>query len=176
MPLTNVWCRNASGEWTRTTAREAEKYHRYSVSADSRMFRCNSCFQYVTFVKGSAQRISHFRHSSGEIDKKCEDRSIIYSSNSTSTSMLAGIPSPMRISLDGNRVILEVGFLPLGTEELKKVIDANVIVSIYGKHSRPDSYRIDHSRFVPHTMTWLPLCFLLRSNIWGGLFWRTAQL
>lgn len=73
VPLTNVWCRDGQGEWTRITAEEAEKDYRYTVSVHSRLFRCYHCFQYVTFVKGDG-KTSHFRHSSVEMDKSCADR------------------------------------------------------------------------------------------------------
>ena len=156
MPLTNVWCRDAHGEWVRTTASQTDLYHRYSVSADSHMFRCYSCFQYVTFVKGSQYRISHFRHSASETSKDCEDRSLIYSSGASS-SLQISVPDPLRLLLDGNRVVLEIGLLPATSAELKKAVGANATVSIHGRTGKPDIYRVDYSRFAPHTMCWLHL-------------------
>lgn len=91
MPLTNVWTRDAHGEWVRTDAEKTDCNHRYTVSADSRMFRCYSCFQYVTFVKDSEYRISHFRHSSSETNKDCEDRNQIYSSGAYAFSVYVSI-------------------------------------------------------------------------------------
>ena len=151
MPLTNVWTRDAHGEWVRTDAEKTDRNHRYTVSADSHMFRCYSCFQYVTFVKGSEYRVSHFRHSASETSKDCEDRSQIYSSGYAS-SLQANAPDPLRLLLDGNRVVLEIGFLPASTTELKKAVDANAIISIHGSTGKPDAYRVDYSRFAPHTM------------------------
>ena len=156
MPLTNVWTRDAHGEWVRTDAEKTDRNHRYTVSADSHMFRCYSCFQYVTFVKGSEYRVSHFRHSASETSKDCEDRSQIYSSGYAS-SLQANAPDPLRLLLDGNRVVLEIGFLPASTTELKKAVDANAIISIHGSTGKPDAYRVDYSRFAPHTMCWLNL-------------------
>ena len=156
MPLTNVWTRDGNGEWVRTDAEKTDRNHRYTVSADSRMFRCYSCFQYVTFVKGSEYRVSHFRHSSSETNKDCEDRSQIYNSGYAS-SLQANAPDPLRLLLDGNRVVLEIGFLPASTTELKKAVDANTIISIHGSTGKPDAYRVDYSRFAPHTMCWLNL-------------------
>lgn len=75
MPLTNVWAQDQTGEWVRTTAAAMDREYDYSVSVSSRTFRCYNCFQYVTFVKGTEYRISHFKHSRGEEDKDCEDRS-----------------------------------------------------------------------------------------------------
>ena len=38
MPLTNVWTRDAHGEWVRTDAEKTDRNYRYTVSADSHMF------------------------------------------------------------------------------------------------------------------------------------------
>ena len=156
MPLTNVWTRDAHGEWVRTDAEKTDRNHRYTVSADSHMFRCYSCFQYVTFVKGSEYRVSHFRHSSSETSKDCEDRSQIYNSGYAS-SLQTNAPDPLRMLLDGNRIVLEIGFLPASTTELNKAVDANATISIHGSTGKPDVYRVDYSRFAPHTMCWLNL-------------------
>ena len=157
MPLTNVWCRDDQGEWVRTDAERTDKNYRHTVSADSHMFRCYSCFQYVTFVKGSEHRVSHFRHSLSETSKDCEDRSQNDSSGTYASSQLGNAPDLLRLLLDGNRVRLELGFLPANSAELKKAIEANATISIHGQTGKPEIYRIDYSRFVPHTMCWLNL-------------------
>lgn len=157
MPLTNVWTRDAHGEWVRTDAEKTDRNYLYTVSADSHMFRCYSCFQYVTFVKGSESRVSHFRHSSSEANKDCEDRSQIYRSGTYASLLQANAPDLLRLLLDGNRVVLEIGFLPASTIELKKAMDANATISIQGPSGKPDIYRVDYSRFAPHTMCWLHL-------------------
>lgn len=157
MPLTNVWCRDARGEWVRTDAQMTDRNHRYTVPADSHMFRCYNCFQYVTFVKGSEYRVSHFRHSASETSKDCEDRSLIYSSETYSPQGQTNAPDPLRLLLDGNRVVLEIGFFPASTAELKKAVAANATISISGSSGKADIYRIDYSRFAPHTMCWLHL-------------------
>lgn len=54
MALTDVWWRGINGEWARTTASEAD----------------------VTFVKSTDSVISHFKHSRGDTNKDCEDRSV----------------------------------------------------------------------------------------------------
>lgn len=157
MPLTNVWCRDSHGEWIRTDAEKADRNHRYTVSADSHIFRCYSCFQYVTFVKGSEYRVSYFRHSASESSKDCEDRSLINNSSSYSYYQQADAPDPMRLVLDGTRVSLEIGFFPASSAELKKAIEGNTVISIQGLTGKSDIYRVDYSRFVPHAMCWLHL-------------------
>lgn len=156
MPLTNVWCRDAHGEWVRTNAERTDHNHRYSVSADAHMFRCYSCFQYVAFVKGNVYR-PYFKHSASETSKDCEDRRIISDSKTSTLSIQASALDPLRLKLDGKRVMLEIGFLPVNSDELEKAIDANATISIHGPSGKPDIYRVDRSRFIPHTMCWLHL-------------------
>lgn len=163
MPLTNVWCRDAHGEWVRTDAEKTDRNHRISVPADSHMFRCYSCFQYVAFVKGNVYR-PYFKHSASETSKDCEDRSLIYSSGTYSPQGQIDAPDPLRLILDRNRVVLEIGFLPASVVKLKKAIDANATISIRGSSGTPDTYRVDYSRFVPHAMSWLHLPLAWANN------------
>lgn len=129
MPLTNVWTRDSNGEWIRTTAASTDKCYLHSVPADSHHFRCYSCFQYVTFVKGSSNRISYFKHSAGYSDKDCEDRSFNAVTACSYTSV-ATMDMPMRLVLDGDRVSISVGLLPVNYDELKKCIANNFQITI----------------------------------------------
>ena len=154
MPLTNVWTRDSNGEWVRTTATSTDKRYSYSVSADSRHFRCYSCFQYVTFVKGNNTRISHFKHSAGYSDKDCEDRSFNASTTYSYTSV-ANMDMPMRLALDGARISVSIGLLPVSYDELKKCIANNLQIKLTGMQGAPVVYRVDWSRFAPNMTTWL---------------------
>ncbi len=158
MPLTNVWTQDRTGEWVRTDAAKTDHEYNNTVSVSSRMFRCYNCFQYVTFVKGNEYRISHFKHSRGEEDKNCEDRSFgaggyVYGSGVTD------VPDPMRIQFDGNRAYLEIGFFPVSAATIEKAIQEHMVIRIRGKTGAPDVYRVDWTRFEPHSMTWLRLPF-----------------
>lgn len=158
MPLTNVWTQDRTGEWVRTTATAMDREYDYTVSVSSRTFRCYNCFQYVTFVKGNEYRISHFKHSRGEEDKDCEDRSTgtggyVYGTGITD------VPDPMRIQLDGSRAYLEIGFFPVSAATIEKAIHEKMMISISGLSGSPDVYYVDWSRFEPHSMTWLRLPF-----------------
>ncbi len=158
MPLTNVWTQDRTGEWVRTTAAAMDREYDYTVSVSSRMFRCYNCFQYVTFVKGNEYRISHFKHSRGEENKDCEDRSFgtggyMYGSGVTD------VPDPMRIQFDGNRAYLEIGFFPVPAAVIEKAIQEHMTIRIRGNSGSPDVYRVDWTRFEPHSMTWLRLPF-----------------
>lgn len=154
MPLTNVWTRDSNGEWVRTTATSTDKRYSSSVSADSRHFRCYSCFQYVTFVKGNNTRISHFKHSAGYSDKDCEDRSFNAATIYSYTSV-ANMEMPMRLVLDGARISISVGLLPVNYDELKKCIANSLQITLIGTQGTPVVYRADWSRFAPNMTTWL---------------------
>ena len=74
MALTNVWRRKTDGEWVRTNALQADREYDETVQAVAGHFRCYSCFHYVAFVNGKSKP-SYLIHSSGDVDKNCEDRS-----------------------------------------------------------------------------------------------------
>ena len=61
--------------WERITAEEAARLHphRGTVQACSKLFMCELCGQFVLLTDGDVQ-VRHFRHSSKEQDKECEDR------------------------------------------------------------------------------------------------------
>ena len=158
MPLTNVWTQDHTGEWVRTTASAMDRVYENGVSASSHAFRCYNCFQYVTFVKGNEDRISHFKHSRGEEDKNCEDRSL-GTGGYTYGNDVTDVPDPMRIQFDGNRASLEIGFFPVSADIINQAIQENVMIRIRGGMGTPDVYRVDWTRFEPHSMTWLHLPF-----------------
>lgn len=153
MPLTNVWTRGSDGEWIRTNAASTDQHYSYSVSADSRHFRCYSCFQYVTFVKGNSSR-SHFKHSAGYSDKDCEDRSFNAAATYSYTSV-ANMDMPMRLVLDGARISISIGLLPVNYDELKKCIANSLQITLTGAQGTLVVYRADWSRFAPNMTTWL---------------------
>ncbi len=60
--------------WKAIGASEAyELMGKTGVPIDQRMFICNLCGQFVTLVAGDKQ-VPHFRHSKGESDKECKER------------------------------------------------------------------------------------------------------
>ena len=158
MPLTNVWTQDRKGEWVRTTATAMDHEYDYTVRVSSHTFRCYNCFQYVTFVKGTENRISHFKHSRGEESKDCEDRSI-GTGGYTYGSEITDVPDPMRLRFDGNRAFLEIGFFPISDATIEKVMQDKMTISICGETGSPDVYYVDRTRFEPHSMTWLRLPF-----------------
>lgn len=154
MALTNVWWRSPSGEWVRTTAKEADREYDYTDSANSAHFRCYKCFQYVAFIKGKSN-ISHFKHSRGEQDKDCEDR--ISSMASSRTASQYDAPMPLKLLVDGTRIYFQIGFLPVNESDLSRAISAHLCVIIKRESDLPMVYTVDSSRFIPHTTTWIDL-------------------
>lgn len=155
MALTNVWRRNSDGEWERTTATREDAERDYSVSVKAADYRCYSCFQYVTFVKGNTSRASHFKHSRGDINKNCEDR-IQYTSRSNIYTP-SDTPIPMRLFVQGCCARYQIGFLPVSEEELNKAIAAKLTITLKSNRGTPRVYRVDRSRFSPHITTWIDL-------------------
>lgn len=155
MALTDVWWREDSGEWIRTTASETDKYFKYSVCANSNMFRCYKCFQYVTFVKRTDCVSSHFKHSRGETNKNCEDRS---GSSSVDSPHSTPLPEfPLKLTMDGPSASLSMGIPPVGEDELLALSQQQGSLTITCGQHPPGVYRIDASRFIPNTTNWFAL-------------------
>lgn len=163
MPLTNVWTRSIDGEWVRTTAREMDQMYSYTVPADSHHFRCYSCHQYVTFVKGE-DKVSHFKHSRGYNDKDCEDRGFNAGVNSCTLGRNI-VEMPMRLTLDGSKVCVDIGFLPINQSELARCISVNATICISPSNGQSTVYCVDESRFIPNATTWLPIPQLSMSGM-----------
>ncbi len=74
MASLNHVCMWSDSGWKRITADEAAKLHPGgTVSANSGLFMCELCGQYVTLTSGN-NNTRHFRHSSQEKSKDCPDR------------------------------------------------------------------------------------------------------
>lgn len=155
MALTNVWRRSSDGEWERTTAAQEDAERDYSVSVKAASYRCYNCFQYVTFVKGGLSRASHFKHSRGDVNKDCEDRSQYASRNIINTP--SDMPAPMRLSIEGSHAMFQIGLLPISDEELNRAIAAKLTITLKGNRGAPRDYRVDRSRFSAHITTWIDL-------------------
>lgn len=158
--LTEVWWHSKDGEWVRTNVDEADAQFSYSVSSNSQIFRCYKCFQYVTFVKGTDLVSSHFKHSRGDTDKNCEDRSInLYA---TVSRQLPIAELPLRLVLDGGNATISVGFPPVVNDDLINMINRNCCLSISMQGYDSLKYKVDYSHFLPNTTNWfeVPLKWL----------------
>ncbi|MCD8049984.1 MAG: hypothetical protein LUG52_10435 [Clostridia bacterium] len=71
--LTHV-CMWSDNGWKSVTAEEAAKLHPGGhASANSGLFMCELCGQYVTLTRGD-KRKSYFKHSASEANKDCPER------------------------------------------------------------------------------------------------------
>ena len=154
MALTNVWRRKGDGEWVRTNALQADREYDETVQAVAGHFRCYSCFHYVTFVK-SKSKTSYFMHSSGDIDKACEDRS--QNTYRTAIYSISDLPMPMRLRIENGLAHFQIGFLPVPEGELRKLFSQNIKLNIRGNAGLSGVYRVDQSRFAPHMTSWIDL-------------------
>ena len=76
MALTHV-CRwsKEDKKWVPVSLQEAVKMFPYqTVSADSGLFMCDLCKQYVILTNGRIYS-RYFKHNSGDVNKECAERS-----------------------------------------------------------------------------------------------------
>ncbi len=73
MPSLNNVCRWNGTKWVLVSPEEAIKEEPYGCPVKDQKFICELCGQYVSFVSGPYQA-PHFRHSSSEKSKDCEER------------------------------------------------------------------------------------------------------
>ena len=120
MVLENILHRNF-GRWRRITAGEARVLYEGTIEADSRVFKCAKCDQFVTFVYGDIQ-VCHFRHSRAEEDKSCEDRRDPDSTvteyfkkekKKTLSNHYYSYKYPLKIEIRGESASFLIGFPPL---------------------------------------------------------------
>ncbi|MBR1580209.1 MAG: hypothetical protein IJ668_06900 [Selenomonadaceae bacterium] len=110
-----------------------------SVAAKSGLFFCELCGQYVTFVKGDVY-CSHFRHSSGEPDKSCEDRAQYFERNDwTWARKEPTIAHPLRICVGQNDFHFERDGKYLSTAEVIGKLDGALFSTTSGAQLPPDS-------------------------------------
>ena len=116
MALTHVFMWTDNNGWVPITAEEATRIHPGgTVSARSGLFRCGLCYQMVTLADGPLKG-RFFKHSRGDIDKECVERSVgpeivISPENKPST-------LPMRLSgISKSHFSLEIGFV-LSSQEI----------------------------------------------------------
>lgn len=155
MALTEVWGDKGNGEWLRVSVSEVDKNYDRSVSADSYQFRCYKCFHYVAFVKGTSYFSSHFKHSRGDEDKDCEDRSVNLGSPYAQYSLIPELP--LKLTLSGAQALLYLGMPPATRDELQPLYANDYTLTIANDHCSPMIFKVDPSRFIPNTTNWFGL-------------------
>ena len=116
--------------WKRITAEEAAKRYPYgTIHADSGLFMCELCGQYVSLTNGSI-RVRYFKHSRAEDEKTCPERTFGPGAYPTYSSTDHDLP--IRICVSGNppsSFSLEMGLVRVPENLLEK----NFKLTIYPK-------------------------------------------
>lgn len=83
MALTHVCVWDDKSGYRSIKIEEACRMYPYGVSANSEIFVCERCFQNVGLTAPSTKTIRHFRHTSKDLEKECEDRAKRYDRGTT---------------------------------------------------------------------------------------------
>lgn len=150
IPLENVsvW-RNGHG-WSHTTPDEAHEMFPYGSSSTDKIFLCESCGQYASFVVGNYQ-IHHFRHPAGSND--CKDKQVAWSSYYQTNKL--GFSLPIKIKLCAKDIDISIGFLPLTVQQLSKAMQNKAAVTISAGSQIISTLLISHERFSSEHITYV---------------------
>ncbi|HJI72957.1 MAG TPA: hypothetical protein OIM03_01515 [Veillonellaceae bacterium] len=152
--LTHV-CRWNGHGWKSITAEEASKLYPYgTVHADSGLFMCDLCGQYVILTKGN-KKIRHFKHSLEEDDKNCPERT--FGPGNPYVYKLQSHNLPIRISFlnrSHTSFRLEMGFFHI-PEELRKKNFSILIQPAVNELMRP--IEIKSNQLLNKHITYFPL-------------------
>lgn len=133
--LTHV-CIWEDGRWRRITESEAEKRFPVGISSNQRLFMCELCGQFVSFTNGKKRR-RYFKHSRGESDKSCIERSVndsyYYTLNKTDFSL------PIKIEEKNGDFEFYLG-IPLIPDDLFRDYNRKLFAISYGKTLKQYSF------------------------------------
>lgn len=116
MPLTHVCIWDEKTGYRHITVEEACQIFPYGVPAESGKLVCELCGQYVGLTKpGSYAR--HFRHTSADQKKICEDRAQIYDRIKNGYD---AHPMPIKIELHPIGYHLKLGFFPIPSSDTNR--------------------------------------------------------
>ncbi|MGI6788446.1 MAG: hypothetical protein ACOX4X_02935 [Aminobacterium colombiense] len=154
MPLEHVSMWQNGVGWKRITAEKASHFFSYTVPADTKCFICDLCHNYVTFVNQGQMRC-HFKHSRGDINKECDDRSQNFSRREEER-LRSTITYPLKIHLNATSFFLEIGFLPLPFRIMasSEKLNLQVLVSagkklLLTKNITPSNFSTEETVFYP---------------------------
>lgn len=150
--LTHV-CVWDNHRWIQVTADEAAKMHPGgTVSANSRIFICELCGQGVTFTNGPV-RERYFRHSRGEDDKSCPERT--HGKDYQPAIFQAGDHSlPLRVRQNGNSGYykFEIGFIRVPSALLHLADNKTITIAA---DAAKNSFHYDFDRLEEDKITYL---------------------
>ena len=138
--------------WERITAEEAARLHpfRGTVHASSELFMCELCGQFVLLTDGDVQ-VRHFRHSSKEQDKECEDRT--KKTEKANPNSPKEHDLPIRIHVSETSFRFELGFVRVPIDSLSK----NFRVEIQPEKINSQAYIYTKERLKVDGITYLPI-------------------
>ena len=124
-------------EWEPITARKAAiKTNGHSVSVHSGLFKCELCNQYVTLV-ADGERAPFFRHSRGEDNKNCPERTIMdnHSGDSIVIFNPENLPVPLRLKVNSDNHFerIELGLLAIPENVLQKCVNRQIRIFPQGQ-------------------------------------------
>ena len=137
--LTHV-CMWKDNNWKRISAEEAKKIYPRGRSARYETFICELCNQYVVLVNGRIQK-PHFRHSSSEENKECDDRREIFSNTYKNVEEAKMLPLKMKFD-DRGKLSFMIGFTPLPESLIKNVGSFRISINNYYVY---DNSRLNNS-------------------------------
>ena len=113
--------------WKRITAQEATRlFSGGTVSANSKLFRCDLCYQYVMLTDGK-ERIRYFKHSAYEENKECPER--ILGSASIIDYSPKSYELPIRlINISDSQFELEIGLVCVPQAILKAQKGKKIVI------------------------------------------------
>lgn len=114
-------------EWEPITARKAAmKTNWHSVSVRSGLFKCELCDQKVTLV-AEGNRVPFFRHSRGEDNKNCPERTIMdnHSGDLIVIFNPENLPVPLRLKVNSDNHFegIELGLLAIPENIIQKCVN-----------------------------------------------------
>ena len=120
MSLNNVYHWDKDG-WKKITAEEFVKlYPGIKKSAKEKYFWCEMCGQYVGLATGDFNK-PHFRHSSTESQKDCDDRAKNFSKSDWIKYSKPSYDLPLKIYSDNNDFYFKIGLPALPNQLFDKV-------------------------------------------------------
>lgn len=114
--------------WRRVSAEEASKlFPDQTVSSGTRLFICELCGQGVTLTNGP-KRVRYFRHSRGEADKSCPERSE-NTGYETFENGSHGLPIKIIVNHEGKYFHFELGLIPVPEHLLDNAKNDMIVIA-----------------------------------------------
>ena len=154
----SIWTEHG---WTHITEEEARRMYSGSnatVSSNSKCFMCELCGHFVTFTRNTSKRDRYFRHSRGDEDKDCTERS---TSNSIQQiqNKYEKIELPLKL-VEIKRGIFEIQLgIPAISEGIKnRFLNCDILIKgMSSKNRYSSSFVYSMERIDPYRVTYFPL-------------------